>query len=208
MMHTSDERISKVKIGIFGGTFNPPHLGHLIIAEHVREKFGLDKVIFVPSAVPPHKRELDIVEAHHRIEMLNAAVQGNRHFEVSELEIQRGGVSFTVDTLMELWGLYHDHELYLLIGMDNWVEFHTWRTPEKILELAHLVVMTRSGVESRQNGMKLADKVIFCEVPEIGIASRDIRKRIADSKSIRYQVPLAVELYIYQHQLYRTMSDG
>lgn len=197
-----------MKIGIFGGTFNPPHLGHLIITEHVREKFGLDKVIFVPSAVPPHKRELDIVEAHHRIEMLNAAVQGNRHFEVSDLEIQRGGVSFTVDTLMELWGLYRDHELYLLIGMDNWVEFHTWRTPEKILELAHLVVMTRPGVESRQSGMKLADKVIFCEVPEIGIASRDIRKRIADSKSIRYLVPLAVELYIYQRQLYRTMSDG
>jgi len=192
-----------MKIGIFGGTFNPPHLGHLIIAEHVREKIGLERVIFVPSAVPPHKHDLDIVEAHHRIEMLQSAVQGNRHFDVSDLEIQRGGISFTVDTLTEMRRMYPDHQLYLMVGMDNWVEFHTWKSPEKILGLARLVVMTRPGVAVSQAGKQKQADTIVCEVPEIGIASRDIRLRVEEGKSIRYLVPLAVELYIYQHQLYR-----
>jgi nicotinate-nucleotide adenylyltransferase len=192
-----------MKLGIFGGTFNPPHSGHLIIAEHVRESLALDKVLFVPCAIPPHKQDLDIVEAHHRIEMLEYAVQGNRHFVVSDLEIERGGVSYSVETLTELSRVHPHDELFLLIGMDNMSDFHTWKEPEQILRLAHVVVMARPGVQVNREKWKFAETAILCDVPEIGISSREIRKKVHDGKSIRYLVTAAVEMYIYQHQLYR-----
>ena len=192
-----------MKTGIFGGTFNPPHLGHLIIAEYVRVELSLEKLLFVPTAVPPHKQDLDIVEAHHRMAMLEHALQGNRLFEVSDLEIQRGGLSFTVDTLAEFRRLRPQDQLFVLIGMDNYVEFHSWRSPEKILELATVVVMRRPGVDGVVRSEDARPNVIFCEVPEIGIASRDIRKRVEEGKSIRYLVPAAVERYIVKHRLYR-----
>ena len=132
-----------MKTGIFGGTFNPPHTGHLIVAEYVREKISLDKVLFVPSAVPPHKQDLDIVEAHHRLEMLQCAVQGNRYFEVSDIEVRRGGVSFTVDTLVEFKGRSPDDHLYFLIGMDNLRDFDTWKMGEKIVDLAKVVTIVK-----------------------------------------------------------------
>jgi len=192
-----------VKVGVFGGTFNPPHLGHLIVAEYVRDELGLEKILFVPSAVPPHKQDLDIVEAHHRLDMLEHAVQGNRHFIVSDLEVQRGGVSFTIDTLTEIQKLHPEDELFVMIGMDNYVEFHTWKSPDKILELATVVVMKRPGVDVGAIPRDAGPKVIMCTVPEIEIASRHIRRRVAEGKSIRYLVPSTVERYIHHHKLYR-----
>ncbi len=192
-----------MKVGVFGGTFNPPHLGHLIIAEFVRDDLGLERIFFVPTAVPPHKKDLDIVEAHHRLAMVEHALQGNRRMVVSDLEIQRGGLSFTVDTLAEFHRLRPDDQLYLLIGMDNYVEFHTWKSPETILRLATLVVMRRPGAGGVQEVGRPSTNTLFCEVPEIGIASRDIRKRVQEGKSIRYLVPAAVERYIVKHHLYR-----
>jgi nicotinate-nucleotide adenylyltransferase len=192
-----------MNIGIFGGTFNPPHLGHLIVAEHVREKLGLDRIRYIPSAIPPHKQNQDIVEAHHRLAMLEHAVQGNRQFEVSDMEIQRGGVSFTVDTLNETKKLSPDDHLFMLIGMDNLNEFQTWKNPEHILAVATVVVMTRPGFQFRNEDVELRTKITVCEVPEIAITSSAIRAKVRDRKSIRYLVPAAVELYIYRHHLYQ-----
>ena len=192
-----------MKTGIFGGTFNPPHTGHLIVAEYVREKISLDKMLFVPSAVPPHKQDLDIVEAHHRLEMLQCAVQGNRYFEVSDIEVRRGGVSFTVDTLVEFKGRSHDDHLYFLIGMDNLRDFDTWKMGEEIVDLAEVVAMTRPGFKQENFKTRHESKIVLCDVPEIAISSRDIRERVKTGKSIRYLVPGSVETYITRNRLYR-----
>ena len=192
-----------MNIGIFGGTFNPPHLGHLIIAEHVRERLGLAKVVFVPSAIPPHKQELEILDAHHRMEMLQFAVEGNSSFEISDVEVRRGGISFTVDTLEEFKKRFPGEELYLLIGMDNFAEFQEWRSPERILSLAALVVMTRPNTDLTHVEANDREQIRMCVVPEIAISSSDIRRRVKEGKSIRYLVPAPVEAYIIRHHLYR-----
>jgi nicotinate-nucleotide adenylyltransferase len=147
------------------------------------------------------------VEAHHRLAMLEYAVQGNRNFEVSDLEIQRGGVSFTVDTLSQLQNLNPDDHLFMLIGMDNLIEFQTWKNPKMILTLAKVVVMTRPGFQFREEDVDIRTKVEVCEVPEIAITSSVIRAKVRERKSIRYLVPAAVELYIYQHHLYQEGSQ-
>lgn len=191
-----------MKLGVFGGTFNPPHLGHLVVAEAAREALGLGKVLFVPSAVSPHKVHMDIVEAHHRLAMLELATQGNRAFEVSDIEIQRGGLSFTADTLEELHRRYPQDALVLLIGADNLLDFHTWREPEKILSLSEVVALTRPGFTARPVDDRFLGQFSVCAVPDIGIESRRIRKSIKEGKSIRYLVPAAIEVYIQRNDLY------
>jgi nicotinate-nucleotide adenylyltransferase len=112
-----------MRTGVFGGTFNPPHYGHLIVAEFIRNEEGLDRVIFVPTAIPPHKREMDIVEAHHRVEMVRRAIQGNRHFQMSDIEVERGGLSFTIDTLREFHARWPNDSFHLIIGTDLLPDF-------------------------------------------------------------------------------------
>jgi nicotinate-nucleotide adenylyltransferase len=192
-----------LNIGIFGGTFNPPHLGHLIVAEHVRTTMMLDKILFVPAAVPPHKMGNDITHAFHRMAMLRLAIEGNSYFDVSEIEINRGGVSFTIDTLLQLRNENPTVALSLLIGMDNLVEFHSWKSPDKILTLATVVVMTRPGFTLSDVPKQIERSVSLCQVPEIEIASRIIRKRVEEGKSIRYLVTDAVAKYITNNGLYR-----
>lgn len=191
-----------MKIGIFGGSFNPPHTGHLIVAEHAKEKLGLGKILFVPAATPPHKQHLDIVEAHHRMEMMQCAVHGNRYFEATDIELQRGGVSFTVETLEELREVHTEDTLVLLIGADNLLEFNTWRDPERILELVEVVALSRPGFRMEEVDEQLRGRVSLCEVPLIGLSSSEIRRRVSEGKSIRYMVPLSVEAYIVSHGLY------
>jgi nicotinate-nucleotide adenylyltransferase len=192
-----------MKVGIFGGTFNPPHFGHLIVAEHAREHLGLERVVFVPSAVSPHKQGRDTAAAHHRLRMLEAAVKGNSAFAVSDLEIVRGGVSFTVDTLEELQRLMPESALVLLIGADNLTEFHLWREPQRILDLAEVVALTRPGYAVDGVEPAFGRRIAVCQVPAIGIEARQIRRRLREGLSIRYLVPPAVESYILTHQLYR-----
>jgi nicotinate-nucleotide adenylyltransferase len=189
-----------MRTGIFGGTFNPPHAGHLIVAEHVRQELGMDRIIFVPAAIPPHKQTLEIVEGSHRLAMVQRAVEGNACFAVSDLEIRRRGVSFTVDTLEEFKRQAPRDELFLLIGMDNLLEFQSWKDPEKIAQLATIVGLTRPGFTVGEAAV--VRNLILCEVPEIAIASSTIRQRIKDGKSIRYLVPPSVEHYINEHRLY------
>jgi nicotinate-nucleotide adenylyltransferase len=190
-----------MKLGIFGGTFNPPHIGHLIVAEHVCNALRLDNIVFVPAAIPPHKLTDEIVSADHRAAMLRLAIESNPRFAVSNIEIERGGVSFTVDTLRQL-KQHFEGALYLLIGMDNLLEFHTWKSPEQILELATVVVMTRPGFREADVPPEVKDRAMICPVPEIGIASRTIRQRVREGKSIRYLVSDPVAEYIRQQKLY------
>jgi nicotinate-nucleotide adenylyltransferase len=195
--------MAPMTLGILGGTFNPPHTGHLIVAEAVRSELALDKILFIPVAIPPHKMNHDIAAPHHRVEMLRRAVEGNPYFEVSEMEVRRGGISFTVDTLRQLQRERPDARLFLLIGMDNLPEFPTWRSPERILELATVVVMTRPGFAANDVPPDLKGRVRMCPVPTIGIASSDIRARVKEGKSIRYLVADSVRDYIHHHNLYR-----
>jgi nicotinate-nucleotide adenylyltransferase len=191
-----------VKIGVFGGTFNPPHIGHLIVAEHVRTEASLDKVLFVPAAISPHKLHQDPVPAHHRLAMLRLAIQGNPNLDVSDVEIQRGGVSFTVHTLEQFRRDFPADKLSLLIGMDILPEFHTWKSPESILELADVIVVTRPGFDTASVPQAMRNRIRICSVPEIGVASRDLRERVHSGKSIRYLVSDAVDTYIRRHNLY------
>jgi len=192
-----------MKIGIFGGTFNPPHLGHLVAAEHVCEQLALAKILFVPAAVPPHKNNPDLADGRHRLEMLRYAVQRNKRFEVSDIELRRGGVSYTVDTLRELSNEHPGDELAFLMGMDMLSEFSTWRSPEEILELAEIVALTRPDFPMPHLEPPLRRRVTICRIPEIGISSSDIRRRVKEGKSIRYMVTPSVEEYIRMHGLYR-----
>ncbi len=191
-----------MKTGIFGGTFNPPHIGHMIVAEHVRTELSLDRIIFAPAAIPPHKTHQGIIPAEHRIAMLRLTLKDNPHFELSEIEIQRGGVSFTVDTLREIKSRHPLYELFLLIGMDNLAEFKTWKSPESILQLATVVAMTRPGVSAESVPPEMKDRVKVCPVPAIEISSRDLRAHVRDGKSIRYFVADSVAEYIRAHNLY------
>jgi nicotinate-nucleotide adenylyltransferase len=193
-----------MKIGILGGTFDPPHLGHLIVAEHVRDRLGLDKIMFVPAVIPPHKRQRpDITPPELRLEMVRQAIAGNPAFDVSDIEIRRGGLSFTVDTLKELRTQYPTDVLYLLIGMDNVRDFNTWKDPEMIKRIARVVVMTRPGYKTDPE-LHLDTKALnVCDVPEIGISSREIRNRVKHGHSVRYMVPTAVLDYVVENRLYQ-----
>jgi nicotinate-nucleotide adenylyltransferase len=192
-----------MKLGIFGGTFNPPHLGHLVVAEHVREELELDRILFVPSAVSPHKQHRDLVAPAYRLEMVRLSIIGQPLFESSSIEIARGGVSFTVDTLETLKRDNPEARLHLLMGMDNLDEFTTWRSPERIVDLSRVVIMTRPGFRTNSVPESFMREFHFCQVPEIGISSSEIRERIKKRRSIRYLVPRAVESYIYYRRLYQ-----
>lgn len=191
-----------MNLGLLGGTFNPPHLGHLIVAERVREELGLDKILFIPSAISPHKQHIQLIDPAYRMEMVQLAVLGQQFLGSSDIEIARGGVSYTIDTLEQLKRMHPGDTFFLLIGMDNLVEFNTWKSPKKIVELASVVVMTRPGFKPNGVPGEYGKKFILCQVPEIEISSSDIRSRVKRGKAIRYLVPETVEMYIRTHHLY------
>jgi len=193
-----------MKIGIFGGTFNPPHYGHLIVAEFIREEVGLDKIIFIPCSIPPHKQNNEylsqIASPEHRFEMVKLAITGNKFFEVSDIEINRGGVSYTIDTVNYFVSNFPEEKFYLLIGADQFAEFHTWRKPDEIVQKVNLIVFNRPGfVIPKTEFSKFAT---FITIPNIEISASTIRKRIRHGKSIKYLVPPAVEEYIFANKLY------
>ncbi len=192
-----------MKIGIFGGTFNPPHYGHLITSEIVREQLQLDKILFIPTAIPPHKTDRFLLDGKLRLNMLQLAVMENSYFEVSDIELARGGKSYTIDTLKVLAKLYPKSSLYLIIGIDNLIDFHTWKSPNKILEKSEVVVINRPGFETKTVRNKFTKRVTFIRVPNIDISSREIRRRVKQGKSIKYLVPPAVEQYILTKGIYR-----
>lgn len=191
------------RIGLFGGTFDPPHMGHLIVAAHVREDLHLDTIVFMPAMTPPHKQDRVVTAGPDRLEMVQLAIAGDPHFDVSDVEVQRGGVSYTIETVRHLLRERPGTHLTVLIGMDNLADFGTWRDPAGILELATVAVMTRPGYVPGATGAAFLPQMNLCEVPHIGIAARDIRQRVAAGKSIRYLVPDGVEAFIHERGLYR-----
>lgn len=191
------------RIGLFGGTFDPPHMGHLIVAAHVREDLRLDRIIFMPAMTPPHKQDRVVTSGPERLIMVQRAIAGDPHFEASDIELRRGGVSYTIDTVRELLLERPGAELTVLIGMDNLADFGTWRDPSDIMKLATVAVMTRPGYVPGESGAPFLPQMSLCEVPHIGIAARDIRQRVAAGKTIRYLVPDDVAAFIHARRLYR-----
>jgi nicotinate-nucleotide adenylyltransferase len=206
-----------MKLGIFGGSFDPIHYGHLLLAECAREQLALDQVWFVPAAIAPHKQNRTTeTTPRQRIEMLELAIAGNEAFRISTIEIDRGGVSYTVDTLQAIKDQQPDAELFLLMGADSLRDLLTWREPARICELAWPVVSRRADApepDYRQlahlmspdrlaamEGMRL-------EMPIVQLSSTDLRARAAAGKSLRYRTPRAVEQYIKAQKLYSVASS-
>jgi len=190
-----------MNIGIFGGTFNPPHIGHLIVLESVREQISFDAILLIPSAQTPNKHDTLLAPASARLEMTRLAVEGNSSCTVSDIEIQRRGISYTIDTIIALEAQYPQANLSLIIGVDNLLEFHTWKSPKEILTHVDLIVMNRPGFPEANN--EFARHAKFVNVPQIGISGTDIRRRVKFGRSIRYLVPRPVEEYILRHRLYK-----
>jgi nicotinate-nucleotide adenylyltransferase len=201
-----------MRIGVFGGTFDPVHLGHLIVAEQGREQGRLDEVWFVPSARPPHKLDRPLTPFAHRAEMLALAVAGNPAFRVDPLEKDRPGPSYTVDTLEEFGRQHPEAAFFLLSGSDTLLDLPHWREPARILERAALLVVARPNCpvpapEELRAALRLPDAVPLrwqlVAAPLMDLSSRDLRRRAAAGHSLRYLVPRAVECYIAEKRLYQ-----
>lgn len=201
-----------MRLGLLGGSFDPIHYGHLLLAESCREQCGLDEVWFLPAATPPHKQDRSLTPAAARIEMLELAIGGQATFRVCRAEVERGGVSYTVDTLAKLAAEDTSRQLFFLLGADSLDDLPHWREPARICELATIVVVGRPGAPT-PNYAVLAPLVSAArlddirrhqvEMPPLGLSSSDIRQRVAEGRSIRYRTPRAVEAYIEAHNLYR-----
>lgn len=204
-----------MRIGIFGGSFDPVHQGHLVVAECCREQARLDRVIFVPTAIQPFKQSRQPVAGQHRAEMLALAVGGNPAFEVSTVELDRGGVSYTVDTLAALRATHGTDELFLMLGPDALASLPDWREPARILDLAGVIAVERDGLDDissavqesrlatllgRERAQQLTANRV--RVPALAIRSSDLRALVKAGRSIRYRTPRAVERFIATHGLY------
>lgn len=193
-----------MKICLFGGTFDPPHIGHLLVAQTIFEAEKFDKIIFIPANIPPHKVEKEITSVELRLEMLNIALKDNPHFEISDVEIRRGGVSFSVDTIKALKLKYKltAQETYYLMGSDTLKKFHTWHEPEKILDECQVIVAIRPGFRPSDIPRWILSKIQFANIPRIEISSSNVRLRWLAGKTIRYMVTQPVWMFINKRDLY------
>ena len=193
-----------MKIGLLGGTFNPIHNGHLGNAEIIKENFNLDKVLFIPSKYPVHKNLEGNVSSEDRYNMVKLAINDNKYFEASRIEIDREGESYFIITIKQLLDIYKDSELYLIIGADAFNEINIWKESKEILKTVSFIIMRRSGHESiNRKLIKMAKDVKFANNPLIEISSSEIRKNIRNNKSIKYLIPGKVEEYIIKKELYK-----
>jgi len=204
----TDDRLTGAT-GVFGGTFDPIHLAHLAVAEAARDAFGLRRVLFIPAAQPPHKPGRDISPVEDRLAMVEAAVEGNPAFEISRLEIERSGPSYTVDTLTALCEAAPGDRLALILSAESYSEFGSWHEPRRILDLAALIVAPRVGYADADPDLiarqfpEARVTVAFMDGPRIRLSASEIRQRAADGRSVRYLVPDAVAAYIGDHDLYQ-----
>lgn len=216
-------------MGIFGGSFNPIHIGHLRAAEEVREAQHLDRVLFVPAAIPPHKSHRQLASPEQRLEMVRLAISGNRAFTVSDIELRRRGRSYSVDTLRELRAQFPHWQLYFIVGLDAFAEIDTWKEFERLFELSHFVVVSRPGIPIRPlrqllpvvtrkafwyapDGLTLVHRsghsVVFQRITGFDVSATAIRQALFQGRSVRYLVPQPVERYILRHGLYQGRSAG
>lgn len=193
------------RIGVFGGTFDPPHLGHLVLAEWAWARLELDRVLLVPASAPPHKLGRRLSEPAHRLAMTRLAVRGNPALAVSDLETRRAGPSFTVDTLLALRRRHPGARLFLLMGEDSLADFPTWRDPAGIARLATLVVAARprAGTAARAARPPRGARVVRLDNPLVDVSSSALRARARARRPLRYLVPDTVAAYIERHRLYR-----
>jgi nicotinate-nucleotide adenylyltransferase len=198
-----------MRIGILGGTFDPPHIGHLVIAEEAREKLGLAKVYFVPAREPPHKKGEPVSSLEDRVAMLRLALDDHPFFVLSLVEANRPGPSFTVDTLRQLSREFPPAtELYFVMGMDSLAALSTWHDPRSLIGLCKLAVLKRPGYSAEMNELErdipgLKSQVVVIPAPELEISSSDLQSRVRQGLSIEYMVPDCVAEYIAKHGLYR-----
>ncbi|MBN1636343.1 MAG: nicotinate-nucleotide adenylyltransferase [Deltaproteobacteria bacterium] len=208
-----------MRLGVFGGTFNPIHLGHLRAAEEVRENLAFDKIIFVPSFIPPHKDLYDVVEGHKRLEIVRRAISEYPYFDVSSFEIDQGGKSYSIRTLEHLRDTYNATP-YFILGQDAFDEISTWFDTKRLFSVAHFVVMSRPGTERKplskimggiadtfqtdENGFvnKLNKKIVYIDITPLDISSSAIRRMSKQGRSITFLVPPEVEAYIKQERIY------
>ncbi|GFN34500.1 nicotinate-nucleotide adenylyltransferase [Tepidimicrobium xylanilyticum] len=208
--------MTRERIGIMGGTFDPIHNGHLILAEYSRTEIGLDKILFIPTGKPPHKVGNQISKAVHRYNMTLLALDSNPNFFTSTIEMEREGFSYTIDTIRYLSSKFKDKEFYFILGSDSLLEIHKWKDYEELLKSCNFIVAKRKGLEDEEL-MDRVNDIIKCykanihilEFPIIDISSTEIRNRVIKNKSIKYLVPEPVELYIYKYGLYKENgNDG
>jgi nicotinate-nucleotide adenylyltransferase len=189
------------ELGLFSGTFNPIHVGHLLIAECARDQFSLEKVIFIPARKPPHKKE-DLLDPEARLDMVESAIVDNPYFESSRVELDRDGPSYTVDTVRHFRMLFPDARLNLIVGGDNAPFVHQWHEAEELLKMARLLMAPRPQPVENGQPVQAGDSAII-EVPEFAISSSAIRERIRQNGSILYMVPPGVHAQIQKHGYYR-----
>jgi nicotinate-nucleotide adenylyltransferase len=202
-----------LKLGLIGGTFDPPHYGHLALAENARLQLALSAVHFVPAGAPPHKPQGPITPAHHRVAMVEAAIADNPGFTLSRVDLDRPGPHYTVDMLDILCGTYPEARLYLLMGGDSLAEFSSWRDPQGIVARARIAVMGRSGWAAdlpsvAQEIPDIRDRLVLLDAPYLEISGTDLRRRVRQGLPIRYLVPPAVERYVYERGLYQDKCDS
>lgn len=196
------------RLGVFGGTFNPPHYGHLILAEQARDQLSLDCVLWAPAADPPHKQGQPITPVEQRLAMVSLAIADNTSFELSTVDVERAGPHYSADMLALLNDAHPGADLLFLIGGDSLRDITTWHEPARILREARLAVMMRPGVEVDLGYLEtqlpgIGERVAWVQAPLIDISGADIRARVAAGKSIRYLLPPCVQAYIDQHALYQ-----
>ncbi|WP_456430011.1 nicotinate (nicotinamide) nucleotide adenylyltransferase [Rhodocaloribacter sp.] len=193
-----------MRVGIFGGSFNPPHTAHLIVAEWVREAEAFDRVLWMPAARPPHKPGAALVSAAHRLAMTRLATRDHPAFAVSDLEIRRGGVSYTIDTVRALQSAHPADTFALILGGDSLRDFESWRRPDEIIARVPLVVYDRPGADRSGVPERFLERTRFVKAPLLEISGTTIRARRRAGRSIRYLVPDSVRAYIETHGLYRS----
>ena len=197
-----------MKLAVMGGTFNPPHLGHLVCAEEVNDHFKFDKVMFIPSARPPHKSNSKILDAQHRYMMTVLATQDNPRFEVSRIELDRPGRSYSIETVKQLREIYgQDAHIHWIIGADAILDMFIWKDVDELLTLCKFIAINRPGYDLSQADPRFMNKVQVFKITNVDISATEIRRRVEQGMSIKYLVPPNVEKYIHENGLYGHVHD-
>ncbi len=199
-------KIGIMRIGLFGGCFDPPHIGHLLVAQQALEHLVLDHVLFIPAKSPPHK--FTVAEAKSRYEMVLLATADNSNFFASNLELKRLGNSYSFDTLAEIHKLHTKADIFLIMGVDAYADIDSWYRAKEVVDKSQVVVYPRLGYNLKDLNPYFKERVLFLDAPTINISSTDIRKRLGSKRPIYYLVPKLVECYLAKHQLYQMESRG
>jgi nicotinate-nucleotide adenylyltransferase len=195
-----------MRIGVFGGSFNPPHIGHLVVAESARIQLQLDKVLWIPNNAPPHKTLDEGASNLNRKRMVSLAIESNPEFELSEIELDREGVSYMFETLELLHKEFPDDELWLIIGMDSLASLHRWREPARIVALARLAVYPRIGYSLSDADELYRQLAVVVDAPILDVSSTRLREELRGQRTVRYLIPDPVNEYIVMQRLYNAKA--